>query len=141
VGDGFDGFYGNPFGNAFVFFLGSSAYFISKRVDLPGWLPLGALLIYGVNGYVLPRFISDPIYTNGLLVASAFLVSIILIKLPVIRTDSARLVPIANFLGRMAYPLSTISNPLGIKCLDIRPDREKQSAAIPRWLCLYIYII
>jgi hypothetical protein len=113
VGDGFDGFYGNPFGNAFVFFLGSSAYFISKRVDLPGWLPLGALLMYGVNGYVLPRFISDPIYTNGLLVASCVSCIYNFDKTP---CDSygQRSVS-ANCKLPRPNGISTISNPLGIK--------------------------
>ena len=101
-------FYGDPFGCAFVFFLGSAAYFISRRISLARWVPLAALPVYAILGYVAPRFFTDPICVDGLLVISALMVCLILIKLPVVQTQSALLVAIFNFLGRVSYPIFLI---------------------------------
>jgi len=100
------GFYASSLGNAFLFFLGSSAYFVSKRVNISRWIPLVALGVYALLGYVVPQIIiHHPRFFDCLLVPSALMVFLILLKMPVIHTESQRLVTGFNFLGRISYPL------------------------------------
>lgn len=98
-------FYGSPVGNAFVFFTGSAACFLSRRRTLPGWLSHAALLAYVANSFVLPALVRDPIHRDMLLVLSAGLIGVVLMNPPSVRIASIRWVPVVNFLGRMSYPL------------------------------------
>ena len=99
------GFYGSALGNAFVFYLGSAAYFVSRRLQAPSWLGPIALTWYGALAYVFPWLGDGSLLRDGLLVASVVAMFLILLRPPVIETDITALRTVANFLGRLSYPI------------------------------------
>lgn len=108
IGHAFFGFYGDPLGNAFVFFLGSSAYFLSRRLQPPRWLGWLMLAVYTLLAIASRLFVTNSPGCDVLLVLSAIAVAVMLIRPPQI--DPAGLFgtitpQAANFVGRLAYPL------------------------------------
>jgi len=96
-------FYGDPLGNAFVFFLGSSACFLSRRITPPHWLGWAMLILYALFAYGASRwFRADTPGSDALLATSALILAVMLIRPPQIAPADPRL---ANFLGRVSYPL------------------------------------
>ena len=102
VGDTTFGFYGDVLGNAFVFFLGSSAYFMSRRLHPPRWIGWLMLAVYAVLAFESRRYVTDSPGCYVLLALSAFAVAVMLIRPPQIRPKFPGAV---NFIGRLAYPL------------------------------------
>lgn len=98
-------FYYSPVSNAFVFFMGAAAYFVSKKIALPAWAPFLALAAYLVNSFILPVYVTAQQPRDLLLVLTAVLASVIVAAPPRIRAASARQAAVAVFLGRMSYPM------------------------------------
>jgi peptidoglycan/LPS O-acetylase OafA/YrhL len=103
-------FYGAAYGMAPMFFLGSTAYFLSQRITL-GWPTfLGAGAIYAVMTYGVPltltvAVIVSPIFQFHVIV-SAVAVGAMLIALPNLRIRmSEQTVSAFRFLGRLGYPI------------------------------------
>ncbi len=102
-------FYGTVPGNAFIFFLGSAAYFLSQRLRMPSWIAPIALAGYAFAGFIAPMLLKHhPHFIDSLLVVSALMTFLVLLKMPVIRTANRRVIAGINFLGRVSYPLFLI---------------------------------
>ena len=96
------GFYGDVLGNAFVFFLGSSAFFLSRRLHPPRWVGWLMLAVYAGLAFESRRFLTGSPGADVLLALSALAITVMLIRPPQIYPKFPEAV---NFIGRLAYPL------------------------------------
>jgi len=98
-------FFGSPYSNAYVFFLGSAAFFLSRRLTIPQRLPLLMLCIYVICAFLGSILIDDGIYIDSLLVVSSIAVMIFLMRVPSVTTRWKMIGKFVDFLGRSSYPL------------------------------------
>ena len=96
------GFYGDVLGNAFVFFLGSSAFFLSRRLHPPRWVGWLMLAVYAGLALGSRWFVTGSPGADALLALSALAIAVMLIRPPQIHPQFPEAV---NFIGRLAYPL------------------------------------
>ena len=97
-------FYGSPFGNGFVFLLGSVAYFYRDAVRIRPFIFLLACVAYLAHLYVIPALEQSDVDKVNL-AGSVLPFSLILLYLFQHDIRHAWVVRVSRVLGKMAYPM------------------------------------
>jgi peptidoglycan/LPS O-acetylase OafA/YrhL len=98
------GFYGSPVGNAFVFALGSVAYFYRHAVRVRAGIALLACTTYLLHLYLIPA-LEQADLDSANLAGSVLPFALILLYLVQHQLRSGWLVRLCNVLGKIAYPM------------------------------------
>lgn len=100
-------FYGSPIGNAFVFSLGSLAYFYRHAVRVSTPLFVLACAAYGAHVYAIPALEQSDLDSGNLAGSLLPFATLMLyvIQRPASAAAQPMLVRISHVLGKIAYPL------------------------------------
>jgi peptidoglycan/LPS O-acetylase OafA/YrhL len=101
-------FYWSPYGNGFMFFAGSLAYFLSSRILVGRPAVIAACVVYAISMYGLPLMLPqsyDILPFELFLLISVAAAFVILVGLPNIAGLHGNLARISSYSGHLAYPV------------------------------------
>ena len=98
-------FYGNPVAMGFVFLLGGMVHVMHGRLVLPPIVTLTAMIALLFNAYCLGPLMGTAQGADLLLLSAAALMAVVLAGLPTLPPFGARMEALAEWLGRLSYPV------------------------------------
>ena len=123
-------FYFSPAGNAFMFFVGSLAYFMGPALQLGSRTIAAGAVSYVLSMYILPASVPASAYfeqasiPHACLFVSSFAMAAILLGMPNVQFIRNRpaIIRASRFLGQLSYPVFLLHTAAAIPVLALLGD-------------------